>query len=316
MERRMSLPRWVPTFSRLSGLAWSAKTAVAAGGLPSLALYFKGGLGDHVMCSAVARELKKRGAKSVWLLTPYPELFAGNADLVAVPADFRLLRLCELFGIACIDLEYPSPPPRHLIAQMCVSAGVKGSVELRPRIHLTDAERRGGRLTARPQIAIQTSTLAARYPMLNKLWPHDRFQRVADALKSDFDLVQLGSMSDPELTGALDCRGKTTVRETAAILSQSRLFVGLVGGLMHLARAVDCRSVIVYGGREHPSQSGYVANENLHWAGPCAPCWQRNDCDFDRRCMSAIAPDEVIAAARRAVDKHGTPLDIERIEIG
>ena len=55
----------------------------------------------------------------------------------------------------------------------------------------------------------------------------------------------------PPLKGALDLRGKTGLREAAAILSNSLVFIGQVGFLMHLARAVDCRSVIVYGGQRN-----------------------------------------------------------------
>jgi hypothetical protein len=312
---RTGIPSWVPTPSRLAGLAWSARVALAVGGLPTIALYFNGGLGDHIMCSAVARELRRRGTKTVWQLTPFAEVFTGNSDVVAVPADFRLHRLCALLGIPCVDLEYPSPPATHLIADMCAKVGIRGVVDLRPRVLLSDAERGEGKVVSRSQIAIQTSSSAARYPMQNKQWPHERFQVVADALKAEFDLVQLGAASDPALRDVLDLRGKTTVRQSAAILSQSQVFIGLVSGVMHLARAVECRSVIVYGGRENPSQSGYSANENLHWNGPCAPCWLRNDCDFDRRCMSEILPEHVIAASRRQVELFGTPLAVDRVEI-
>jgi len=312
---RAGIPNWVPTPSRLAGLAWSAKVALAVGGLPKIALYFSGGLGDHIMCSAVARELKRRGTKTVWQLTPFAEVFAGNSDVVAVPADFRLRRLCALFSIPCVDLEYRTPPLKHLIAEMCDKVGIRGVVDLCPRVMLTDEERSSGKVVPRSQIAIQTSSLAARYPMRNKQWPHERFQLVVDVLKREFDVVQLGDGSDPELRGVLDLRGKTTVRQSAAILSQSRVFIGLATGVMHLARAVECRSVIVYGGRERPSQTGYSANENLHWNGPCAPCWLRNDCDFDRRCMNEILPEHVIAASRRQVALFGRPLVVDQAEI-
>ncbi len=310
-----NLPSWVPTPSRLSGFVWSSKIALAAGGLPEIGIYFNGGLGDDIMCSAVARELKKRGTRKIWQFTSYPELLAGNSDLIAVPADFRLRRLCGLFRVPCIELAYPDVPPRHLIVMMCEAVGIRGEVELRPFVVLSEEEKSAGKVASRPQIAMQTSGLAARHPMRNKLWSHERFQAVANALKDDFDIVQLGAPSDPELHGALDLRGRTSVRQAAAILSASRLFLGLVTGLMHLARAVECRSVIVYGGREHPSQSGYSANENLYWSGPCAPCWQRNDCNYDRVCMSEILPEQVIGAARRQVDRYGTPLAVDRVDI-
>ena len=309
-----NLPSWVPTLSRLSGFVWALKTASAIGRLPAIGLHFTGGLGDDIMCTAVARELKKRGTGRIWQFTRYADLFVGNSDVTAVPADYRLERLCRLFGVPCIDLGYPDPPPRHFIATICEAAGVRGKVELRPYVVLSDEEKRAGKVVPRPQIAVQTSALAAIAPMRNKLWPSERFQVVADAFRDNFDLVQVGMPSDPPLHGAFDLRGNT-VRETAAVFAASKLFIGLATGLMHLARAVDCRSVIVYGGREHPSQSGYSANENLYWDGPCAPCWLRNDCDYNRVCMSDILPEQVIAAARRQLDRYDTPLAVDCAEI-
>jgi hypothetical protein len=308
-------PSWMPTFSRLTGFIWSARIALSAGGLPAIGIFYNGGMGDDIMCSVVARELKKRGTGKIWHFTAFPELAVGNPDLIAVPPDFRLRRLCGLFGVPCIEMDYLGNPPRHCIRMMCEQAGIRGEVELRPYLMLSQQERSAGVVTSRPQIAVQTSSLGARFPARNKLWHHDRLQVVTDAFKDNFDVVQLGSASDPRLDGVHDLRGKTSVRQTAAILSQSRLFIGLVTGLMHLARAVDCRSVIVYGGYEHPFQSGYSANENLYWQGPCAPCWQRDECDFDRVCMSGIFPEQVIAAARHQLDRHGTPLAIDRVEI-
>jgi ADP-heptose:LPS heptosyltransferase len=89
------------------------------------------------------------------------------------------------------------------------------------------------------------------------------------------------------------------------------VFVGLVGFLMHLARAVDCRSVIVYGGREWPSISGYTCNENLVSRPPCSPCGLYDGCEYQRACMNEISVDEALAAIRRQVDRWGTPLPID-----
>jgi hypothetical protein len=311
----LTLPNWVPTRARVSGFTWALRTARAAGGLPDIGIYFEGGLGDDIMRSAVARELKKRGTRRIWQFTSLPELFVGNPDVVALPYDWRLHRLCNILRVPCIMVNYPEDPPRHLIAMMCEKVGISGKVDLRPYVFLSEEERQRGRVASRPQIVVQTSSLAARYPMRNKLWAHEHFQMVADTLKEDFALVQVGAPSDPELRGALDLRGKTSVRQTAAILSASQLFLGLVSGVMHLARAVECRSVIIYGGREHPSQSGYSANENLYWSGACAPCWLRNDCNYGRICMSEILPEQVITAVRRQAERHGTPLEVDQFDI-
>src|SRR6476661_11156115 len=119
----MALPRWIPTLTRVAGFGWASETAIAAGGLPDLGIYFNGGLGDDIMRSAVARELRKRGTRKIWQFTTYPELYAGNGDLVAVPDDFRLHRLCRLARVPCIEVNYPEIPPAHFIAMMCQAAG-------------------------------------------------------------------------------------------------------------------------------------------------------------------------------------------------
>jgi ADP-heptose:LPS heptosyltransferase len=113
------------------------------------------------------------------------------------------------------------------------------------------------------------------------------------------------------LDDVIDLRGKTTLRQTAAIISQSDAFVATSGFLAHLARAVDCRSVIIYGGREHSYQSGYSCNENLDSYIDCAPCWQWNGCEYNRRCIMMIGPERVFNAVLKVLDKRYTPLEID-----
>ena len=110
-------------------------------------------------------------------------------------------------------------------------------------------------------------------------------------------------------------RGKTSLRESAAILANSLIFIGLVGFLMHLARAVDCRSVIVFGGRERPWQVGYVANCNLTGDNPCSPCWLRNRCDYEGACMDMIDAGEVLAAAESQLRRRGLPLEVQTAHV-
>jgi hypothetical protein len=310
-----ALHNHVLTPSRIISLIWASKVIVKAGRLPDIAISIRGGLGDDIICGVVARELRKRGSRRVWQFTRFSDLFTGNSDLVTVPEDPRVHRLCDLIGIRHLELTYSHPPRTHIISAMCAMAGIRGEVELYPRIFLSEKEKQAGKRVPGRQIAIQSANFQAHWPVRNKQWPVERFQMVADALKDDFNLVQLGTPSDPLLQGALDLRGKTTPRQLAGVLAASHVFVGLVGALMHMARAVDCRSVIVFGGREHPSQSGYAANENLYWSGACAPCWEANACDFDRMCMKEITPEVVIAAARRLAEMSGEPLAVDRVSV-
>ena len=203
-------------------------------------------------------------------------------------------------------------PPGHFTETMCRVAGIKGEIEVRPYLYLHSREREKGRLYP-SQAVIHSAGLAA---MKNKQWPTARYQVVADDLQNEVRWIQLGLAEDPPIIGALDLRGRTTLRETAAILANSKVFVGEAGFLMHLARAVETRAVIVYGGREDPKVSGYRANENIVGRTICSPCWQRTR--FGITGTSACAssnPDQVAAAIRRQLEREGSPLEVEQVTL-
>ena len=82
---------------------------------------------------------------------------------------------------------------------------------------------------------------------------------------------------------------------------------------MHLARAVDCPSVIIFGGKEKPEESGYICNENLYTALECSPCWKMNTCDYERRCMDMITVDDVLAGVERLREKSRDNLAVQKI---
>ncbi|MGA2244928.1 MAG: glycosyltransferase family 9 protein [Verrucomicrobiota bacterium] len=289
-------------------------------GFPSRYFQGAGRIGDDLMCSVVLRELRKRGKRSLAVITPNPGLFERNPDVakIILQKDNRLNRWGRA-GLPVLKLAHTGydperdldlPPKEHVLIHLCRLAGITGPVELRPFIFLTAAELAAGRLDEN-QVAIQSTGLAAPYAMHNREWYPQRFQDLCAQLRSDVRVIQIGSASDMKLEGAIDLRGKTSLRQTAAVLANSLVFIGLVGFVMHLARAVDCRSVIIYGGREKPAITGYVANKNLYTQVRCAPCWLRNPCDFNRKCMDMISVDHVIAAAAEQIARHGTLLEVQ-----
>ncbi len=288
--------------------------------------FFQGNepISGDLMGTAVFRELRKRGARGIAVATHHREVFQHNPDVDKIihhprPGLNRWLRC----GLPLRQLDQTAydpardadePPNEHVLIQMCRRAGVTGKVELRPYLFLTREEFEAGRL-GRDQVVMQSSDLASPNPMRNREWYPHRFQEVCAVLRSDVTVIQVGAASDPKLEGATDMRGRTTLRQTAAILAQSLAFVGLAGYLMQVARAVDCRAVIVYGGREKPSQTGYVANKNLYTQVRCAPCWLRNPCEFDRKCMEMVTVDQVVAATADQISRYGTLLEVQTAEI-
>lgn len=269
-------------------------------------MYFGESPGDDLLATAVVREWHQTHGSRVAYLTRYPELFVGNDEVAFTgPYDPLLAGAFQLLGVRRIRLGYHrydpatdrslAPAGVHLINLMCASADLPPIEDPRPILTLDSTERQ---TVPHPRVVIQASVLSARMPIRTKEWFPDRMQAVADALRGEAEIVQLGSSSDPPIAGTLDLRGRTTLREAAAVLAGARLFIGMVGYLMHAAAAVATPSLVIYGGREHPEQSGYPRNRNLFTALPCSPCWLWHHCPYDRECMQRITADDVIAAAR------------------
>jgi hypothetical protein len=304
-------------------LTWVFKNFLK-NGCPETLLHFGIAPGDDLLCTAVLRELTKRGQKNLWMMSNYPELFEGNTDVSqVVPVEHKYRFYADLCSAkyhsmeyAPVDLEKDAsvPPKRHILAELASRAGVEGQIALRPYFYLTAAEKEKG-AWAEGQVAIQSSGLGGVLQMKNKQWYPERFQDVINHLNGGLKFIQIGSTSDPALAGVTDLRGKTSIREAAALLANSRLYLGNVGFLMHLARAVECPSVVIFGGREAPWQSGYTCNINLYSAVPCAPCWLWNKCDYDRMCMKNITTADVINAVEQMIKRPRNPLSEELAKI-
>jgi ADP-heptose:LPS heptosyltransferase len=284
-------------------------------GRPQRVFHGGGGIGDDLLCTTVFRELKKRGVSHIVMRTFYEELFQGNPDVdIIIRKKIPIVGPLMVHGLNLVQITHELLWKEHFIITLCRSANISGEVALRPYFSLLPAEIAAGRIFDR-QIVIQSAALGSTVPMKNKEWYPERFQEVAKQLQGKASLIQLGTPLDPPLKGALDLRGKTSLREAAAILANSQVFVGLVGFLMHLARSVDCRSVIVFGGREAPGITGYIANKNLVGATPCSPCWLDNTCDYDRQCMKMIPVEAVVDATMQQITRHGGALEIELVNL-
>ncbi|MDE1901738.1 MAG: glycosyltransferase family 9 protein [Alphaproteobacteria bacterium] len=147
-----------------------------------------------------------------------------------------------------------------------------------------------------------------------KLMPMPIWREAVQQLTSrGYYIVQLGTRDDAPIDGvSLDLRGKTTLRQAAAVIRHAVCHVGTEGGLVHLARAMKTRSVVLFG----PTATeffGYPPNINLS-AGNCHGCWQSARDWFiycprgfeQAPCMNAHRPEDVVAAVER-ICAHPTP---------
>jgi ADP-heptose:LPS heptosyltransferase len=99
---------------------------------------------------------------------------------------------------------------------------------------------------------------------------------------------------------AMNLAGKTSLRDLIAIFPECEVAFGPDSGPMHIAAAVGCPIVSLWGATS-PRRSAPWGFEDFALSGdiPCHPCYLR-DCPVGRECMHRIAPESVIGAARRA----------------
>jgi ADP-heptose:LPS heptosyltransferase len=284
-------------------------------------LSFGDSLGDNLLLTTLAKGLYHQGHKNIWVKCDHAFLFQNNPHVKLLLPFNALLstHLLRLFKVKMINPAYTEYdektdrdliPEKHIILKMADLVGLKGSIANKPDLYLNQSEEQNQALPIK-QIAIVTSTRGAKFPMRNKEWLIERYQQIVDKFYSDYKFIQLGTENDFPLKNVCDLRGKTSVRDSASILKNSILMISHVGFMMHLARSVDCRAVIIYGGREKPEQSGYSCFENIYSDMECSPCWLHNKCDFNNKCMTVISAKMVELAVSNQLKLIGKPLTVD-----
>jgi len=142
-----------------------------------------------------------------------------------------------------------------------------------------------------------------------KCWPPSRFAELANRLQAqtDADIILFGTAFEAAVTRAIarelrkppvDLTGKTAIADLPAVLSHCHLFIGNDSGAMHVAAAVGLPVIAIFGPTDPFGTAPVTPRCTIVQEKPyCSPCFLRH-CPTDHRCMRAITPDMVEAAAR------------------
>lgn len=156
----------------------------------------------------------------------------------------------------------------------------------------------------RPWIGIHSG---ARPPA--RRWPVEYFAMVGDTLARRFSAqILLTGSADEEMTAAevmrtmkmpaINLAGQTSLGGLAALLSKLDLFISNDTGPAHIAEAVDCPGVTIFGPAEFKRWAPLDTTRHiaLRQPVPCSPCsfWE---CPIDHRCLRWLYPSRVIHAA-------------------
>lgn len=139
-----------------------------------------------------------------------------------------------------------------------------------------------------------------------KRWPARHFAKTAKYyVQQGWQVWLFGSAKDEAIADQIQALcgdvctnlcGQTDLSQAIDLLSCANTVVCNDSGLMHLAAAVGCRVVAVYGSSsaQHTpplSAAAVIATLNL----PCSPCFQR-ECPFGHTdCLEKLLPQQVIA---------------------
>lgn len=285
-----------------------------------------GGIGDMLLLTIIFRKILEDTGEKIFAITEFKEIFLFNQAVRKVyKKENGLIHLRKLMGIDYHEITYRCwsnllPEKNkifnsHAIEQFCHQLKIKGIVSLKPEIFFNPKEVNSFSKASAEYIVVQSQASHSNQPQTTKDWNVESMQEVVDFLGKRFEIIQVGSIKDTRLKGVKDYCGKTTIREAGLLLKKSRMFVGLEGALMHMARAVDCPSVIVWGGRLKPHQIGYPCFENVTVDLDCSPCWLPNACPHGLKCMKEIGSDLVIDACEKILSRNKTELPIDKIEI-
>ncbi|MFQ6675899.1 MAG: glycosyltransferase family 9 protein [Fidelibacterota bacterium] len=188
--------------------------------------------------------------------------------------------------------------------------------EARPKVYISDAEKR--RCQRRLEELGVGDPFIALIPGASwetKVWTTPGYVETANALigEEGISVVVLGGGKDAvcdeisrAVPAAVNLKGKTSLRESLAVLSCARAAVGGDTGFTHGAEAVGTPVVMLVGptGPETGARVRHPRSETISsrpWCQPCSkdgsrPCYRE-----ERVCMGDIHPDEVLSSLKRVM---------------
>lgn len=251
------------------------------------------GLGDDLMATAIARSIfRKDPTRKVAIgdgerFQP-SEVFWFN-PIVATPQDIRGRKPVQWLRhtSGCrpyIDYDRMQKPIKSAPRFYWIDIG-----PLEPgEIHFSRAEReplaRGDYVVIEPHIKDWAISQ-------NKDWGFERHKALVASLPGvRFVQPDYGK----EILPGVEPVKTRTFRDACRLLRDAKAYVGPEGGLHHASAAVGIPAVVIYGGFNAPSQTGYPGHINLFTGGDA--CGMRIPCPHCAAAMRAITPAMVADA--------------------
>jgi len=159
---------------------------------------------------------------------------------------------------------------------------------------------------------------------LFKCWDNDKFSRVIDALEARGYQVVLTSGPSAEDLACVDeiargCKtqpvtglaGKTRFPELGALIDHAALFIGVDSAPGHIAAAVKTPVICLFGATDHVFWRPWTDDIIQFWAGDYQPMPKRHELDRNKKYLSVIPAEDVIAATEKMLPHEARPVDMD-----
>jgi ADP-heptose:LPS heptosyltransferase len=242
-----------------------------------------GAPGDALITANIIRCIKENHPNlKINCITPHPDLIRFDPDIDSInqPETFYS------FDSTYWELIVRKEKSQNIIEHNMLRIGI-GKYDYKAAFYLSEEEKEWARKKTnqfeKPILAICTKS---KEPVKN--WPEDNWSELIQNLKTKYSILQLGDEREPIFEGVYRYAGKSSMRESAALLSHACYFIGPDSLLMHIANGLNIPSTIIFGGSRPVDCFGYSENVNLNSSLECSPCWIHEGyetCNFQIKCM-------------------------------
>lgn len=262
----------------------------------------KEAIGDVLLTSPIIRQLKRdRPLSPIYVITQFPMLFWKNPNVHTATTNLRPGADSLMINL---DMAYENRPMRHILDSYAEVAGV--TLEDHHLDMPIAEEKRQWAIQQlvsvhRPRVVIAPGPTT----WAGKNWGKGAWCAVSSYLKQKgWAVILIGAANTHDIPCTIDYRGRTDIHQSAAILNESQMFMGLDSFPLHLAMSQRIPSIALF---------GVTSPEFILSSGRCVTLQADPDkfpeigsrhrergttfTRSDGKCMAAIEIAQVIAAA-------------------